>query len=410
MKIPTAPASLATAIYLAHLISSVSVAGFGVPRHSSNSGHSSPSGTPWSVSNFDSLITFGDSYTDESRLGWFINHNGSAPPAGTLLPESNSTAGGGRTWPRYVVQYTGSTDNGAWTPQMTLYNYAVSGAVCSNEVTPRYEIPTYLPLPFYGWFSTINSPFPSVLDYEIPAFRADLTATRINSTPSTPYFTPSLTASSAVYALWIGTNDLGVWAFLTDSQIRGKVLSDYTSCIYEVFDNLYASGGRRFVLMNTAPLELAPLYANASLHGVGDNQYWPDKASNLTQIAETMREYTSTVNTVFRYQTPFDARVANRYPGAEFALFDVHGLVLDIYNNPTTYLNGTGVGPGSESVWGYENHCTVNQTVCVKRDNGTNSDAFLWFDELHPSEQTDRIIARHFVDVLNGNSTYATYY
>ncbi|KAL2430528.1 Acetylesterase [Exophiala dermatitidis] len=402
MKTPTA--SLATAIYLAHLISSVSVAGFVVSRHSSSSSssssnrdHSSPSGTPWSASNFDSLITFGDSYTDESRLGWFINHNGSAPPAGTLLPESNSTAGGGRTWPRYVVQYTGSTDNnGAWTPQMTLYNYAVSGAVCSNEITPR-------------WFSSINAPFPSVLDYEIPAFRADLSATRTNSTPHEPYFTPSLTASSAVYALWIGTNDLGVWAFLTDSQIPGKVLSDYTSCIYEVFDNLYASGGRRFVLMNTAPLELAPLYANETLHGVGDNQYWPDKPSNLTQIAETMHEYTSTVNTVFRYQTPFDI-AQTRYPGADFALFDVHGLIVDIYTNPTTYLNGTGVGPGSESVWGYENHCNVNQTVCVKRENGTNPDAFLWFDELHPSEQTDRIIARHFVDVLNGNSTYATYY
>ena len=31
-------------------------------------------------------------------------------------------------------------------------------------------------------------------------------------------------------------------------------------------------------------------------------------------------------------------------------------------------------------------------------------------DELHPSEQTDRNIAKNFVDVLNGNSTYASYY
>jgi phospholipase/lecithinase/hemolysin len=94
---------------------------------------------PWSVSNFNSLIAFGDSYTDESRLGWFTSHNGSAPPAGALLPESFSTAGGGRTWPRYVVQYTGSTTStGQWDPQMTLYDYAVSGAVCSNYITPRY--------------------------------------------------------------------------------------------------------------------------------------------------------------------------------------------------------------------------------------------------------------------------------
>jgi hypothetical protein len=27
-------------------------------------------------------VTFGDSYTDENRLGYFINNNGSAPPVG----------------------------------------------------------------------------------------------------------------------------------------------------------------------------------------------------------------------------------------------------------------------------------------------------------------------------------------
>ncbi len=94
----------------------------------------------WQASNFKSFVAFGDSYTDESRLGYFASHNGSAPPAGTLLPESNSTAGGGYTWPRYVVRYTGDTVDGEWEPSMTLYNYAVSGAVCSNYITPRYVL------------------------------------------------------------------------------------------------------------------------------------------------------------------------------------------------------------------------------------------------------------------------------
>jgi hypothetical protein len=29
---------------------------------------------------FKTLVTFGDSYTDENRLGYFGSHNGSAPP------------------------------------------------------------------------------------------------------------------------------------------------------------------------------------------------------------------------------------------------------------------------------------------------------------------------------------------
>ena len=41
----------------------------------------------WSLARFSSLITFGDSYTDENRLNYFIQNGGAAPPPGTLLPE-----------------------------------------------------------------------------------------------------------------------------------------------------------------------------------------------------------------------------------------------------------------------------------------------------------------------------------
>ena len=41
----------------------------------------------WSLAQFSSLITFGDSYTDENRLNYFIQHGATAPPAGTFLPE-----------------------------------------------------------------------------------------------------------------------------------------------------------------------------------------------------------------------------------------------------------------------------------------------------------------------------------
>ena len=93
--------------------------------------------SPWSISNFDSLITFGDSYTDENRLSYFIANNGTPPPPGTYFPEGLNTASGGRTWPRFVVQYanSGTADQGAG--GLTLYDYAVSGAVCSNNISPR---------------------------------------------------------------------------------------------------------------------------------------------------------------------------------------------------------------------------------------------------------------------------------
>ena len=76
---------------------------------------------------------------------------------------------------------------------------------------------------------------------------------------------------------------------------------------------------------------------------------------------------------------------------------------LDIYNNPKKYLNGT----APANVTGFENHCDMMGMNCVRPQS---PDSFLWYDELHPSEQADRIIARNFVDVLKGRSKYASYY
>ena len=59
--------------------------------------------------------------------------------------------------------------------------------------------------------------------------------------------------------MWIGTNDLGVYAFLTDSQVPNKTIVDYIECVFQALDQVYANGGRFFVLQNIAPLQLTPL-------------------------------------------------------------------------------------------------------------------------------------------------------
>ena len=80
--------------------------------------------------------------------------------------------------------------------------------------------------------------------------------------------------------------------------------------------------------------------------------------------------------------------------------------MVDIHSNPTAYLNGT----APANVTGFEYHCNYyNSSDCTKFE-GDSPDSFMWYDELHPSEQTDRIIARNFIEVLSGSSQYATYY
>ena len=126
--------------------------------------------------------------------------------------------------------------------------------------------------------------------------------------------------------MWIGTNDLGYAAFIQDAQVEGTNIVNYTDCVYSELQKVYANGGRYFVILNVAPLNLAPIYALPP-YAVGDNQYWANKTGNYTEISGKMMEYVTLVNSIYEYRTPYAVEIAKNFPGADFAVFDVHGLV-----------------------------------------------------------------------------------
>ena len=146
-----------------------------------------------------------------------------------------------------------------------MYNYAVSGAVCSNEIIYRY-------------LASVYGPFPDVI-YEVNAFVAD--TKYINASTHTNTLYKNRRSDNTVYSMWIGTNDLGADAFLTDSGLNMTTIPDYVDCIYDRFDEIYKAGGRYFVLMNTAPLQLSPLYGMPGQGGLAASHYWPDKVGRI---------------------------------------------------------------------------------------------------------------------------------
>ncbi|CAD6502281.1 BgTH12-02519 [Blumeria graminis f. sp. triticale] len=334
-----------------------------------------PKSSGW-IPSLTNLVVFGDSYTDESRLPYFINHNGTAPPTGFLPPASNATAGGGMTWARHVAKSTGAK----------LYNYAVSGAVCDNNLVNRY-------------ISVLYGPFPDVV-YEVNAFVSD--STFINETTNTPFFADR-DESNTIYSIWIGTNDLGVNGFLTDSNLHESSLPSFTDCIMDKFDQIYANGGRYMVLMNLAPLQLTPLYGMPQVGGLSKSSYWGEKPTNTSEISGKMKEYTKTVNSLLSYRIPYEKLIAERYPDASFAIFDTNSLITDIYNSPNDYL----VAPAN-STHQYFKCDPVPWGKCVRQPEGL--DHYLWFDELHPGEKTNEVIAGEFVKLVQGTSSYATYW
>lgn len=56
---------------------------------------------------------------------------------------------------------------------------------------------------------------------------------------------------------------------------------------------------------------------------------------------------------------------------------------------------------------GFVKHCDLEGNNCTLEPS---PDSYMWFDELHLSEQVARVVACEFVTVVTGLSQYATYF
>jgi phospholipase/lecithinase/hemolysin len=191
---------------------------------------------------------------------------------------------------------------------------------------------------------------------------------------------------------------------LTDSQIKGKTVADYIDCVYEQMSRLYENGARYFVLMNLAPLNLLPQYALPEDGGLPATQFFPEKlGKNSTEINGRIHETVAALNQVYKYRTPYEVDVQETWDDIKIASFDVNSLMTDIYHNPSKYLNGT----APLNVQGVVHLCNLQGANCT---TATSPDSYEWYDPLHPSEQTSRIVAREFTSVIVVKSKYATYW
>lgn len=189
---------------------------------------------------------------------------------------------------------------------MNIYDYAVSGAMCDTLFSPTNRN--------------------GILQDQIPAFLAD-NAWTDNAANKPALYNP---VNETVYAIWIGTNDIGYAGFLAEEQPRGMPLTNFSGCVYDQMDTLHKAGARAFVLINLGPLHLTPLYASLENHGLGSSRFWEDKSSydaNITRTSEKMRQYSTTLNSLFDYQTPYEVKLAERFPDSAFAVFDTFSLV-----------------------------------------------------------------------------------
>ncbi|KAF8884190.1 GDSL lipase/esterase [Infundibulicybe gibba] len=263
-----------------------------------------------------------------------------------------STGDGGVAWPVYAAGYA----------SVSLFPFARSGATCSNNITFR--------------------PFPSVFESQLPLYFAEATNGTLKLKPE-----------ETLYTLWIGTNDVGANALTTKNEAS---IVDVAECMVNWVSVLYASGARNFLFQNMIPLQLTTLYSANSY----PNRYWT-QPRNTTEWSLLMTELVLSGNALTKLMLQ---ALAPRLAGAHIGLFDSHSLFNDMFQNPSLYFNGTAplnvTGSINACVF-KEGEATSDPGICTVAQ-GAARDSFLWFDELHPSEQTDRKLAEQIAQVAEG--------
>jgi phospholipase/lecithinase/hemolysin len=148
--------------------------------------HARGSGPP---SRLNTLVTFGDSYTDTVNTG-----------------------DAGVAWPTYAASYAPAQ----------LFPFARAGATCSQDLTPRT--------------------FPAVFQSQLPAYFAELANGTVRADPA-----------RTLYTLWIGTNDVGPNTLLTGGEVvNNATIVDTTACAVSWVSALYKSGARNFLFQNVS--------------------------------------------------------------------------------------------------------------------------------------------------------------
>ncbi|KAG6915474.1 hypothetical protein DXG01_011305 [Tephrocybe rancida] len=266
---------------------------------------------------------------------------------------------GGAAWPVYAAGYA----------NVSLFPFARSGATCSNNITFR--------------------PFPSLFESQLPLYFSETSNKSL-----------ALDPKETIYTLWIGTNDLGVNSLISGSNSASIV--DVANCMVNWVKVLYDSGARNFLFQNMIPLQNTILYAPDSY----PNRFWTAQR-NTTDWAVLMTELVLSGNALTKLMLQ---ALAPTLPGSHIGLFDAHGLFADMFARPSVYLNGT----VPLNVTGAVNACvfSTNGTLisCSTVSDRAARDSFLWFDELHPSEQADRVVAKEVAAVIEGGtSQWATW-
>ncbi|KAF5390804.1 hypothetical protein D9757_004423 [Collybiopsis confluens] len=316
------------------------------------------------VGKITDVVLFGDSFTDQSRAHSIANGSVPGKDYQEVFPPIDFSADGGVQWPWYLGLYG----------NYRIWNYAVGGAVCSNNLTPLFDEPDVISGQEF-WF---------VQDH-IDGFNTS--GQRLLLDPA-----------SFVVIQYIGTNDVGINSFVTFNESANVSLPDVADCQLDHLRAMHKLGVRNFILNSLIPLQITKLYSNSSAPTiywphVHDGNAWNNGMYNLVHSLNRML-----IDGV---------KVLNAEWGGDGKVewFDTYGFFEEMFNHPTQFFNGS----IPANVTGHCHQCPDPDdfTQCGIGDCTLDErDSYMWWDELHPSEQTGRNLAAEMLKKIEGRSKF----
>ncbi|KAK6158828.1 hypothetical protein DH2020_006142 [Rehmannia glutinosa] len=334
---------------------------------------------------FKAIFNFGDSNSDTG--GFWAAFPAENPPNGmTFFKKPAGRATDGRLIIDFLAQGLGLPFLSPYLQSIgSDYRHGANFATLASTVR----------LPHTSLFVTGVSPFSLAIQLnQMKQFKVkvdELHSSGKAKLPSPDIFRKSL------YTFYIGQNDFtGNLAYIGISGVK-QYLPEVVSQIASTIKEIYALGGRTFLVLNLAPIGCYPAFLVELPH-----QSWDiDSFGCMISYNNAVIEYNSMLKEALR-------QTRNEIPDANVIYADIHSVMLDLFQHPTSH----GLKYGTKACCGYGGGAyNFNQQVfCgnTKWINGQNLTAtacndpynYVSWDGIHATEAANKIVANA---ILNGS-------